>query len=252
MLLIAVVKERMVLVEQKNQPEKIQFIIVPDFILADRNIPIGEKLLFGDLTSHTKQKGYCWGSNEYFVKRYSLSSRTISRWINDLKKRKLIIIKMIYQKNSNQIIERRIYINTEDPKVQEYMSWYGKNCLEGMDSDVSSPIDTNVQDNNKDVNNKCLINLKTKIGNTSNVFMSKDEYQSLISEFGKERFETAIHDYSRWKTEKNAHPKSDFESVSKWLKQAAKNGVNYKTRMTAVNESGVDTVSDSFLENLPF
>ncbi len=66
--------------EQKNQPEKIQFVIVPEFILTDSIIPIGEKLLFGDIASHTKQKGYCWGSNEYFEKRYKVSSRTISRW----------------------------------------------------------------------------------------------------------------------------------------------------------------------------
>ena len=52
--------------EQENQPEKIQFVIVPEFILTDSNIPIGEKLLFGDIASHTKQKDYCWGSNEYF------------------------------------------------------------------------------------------------------------------------------------------------------------------------------------------
>jgi len=65
--------------EQENQPEKIQFVIVPEFILTDSNIPIGEKLLFGDIASHTKQKGYCWGSNEYFEKRYKVSSRTMSR-----------------------------------------------------------------------------------------------------------------------------------------------------------------------------
>lgn len=69
--------------EQENQPEKIQFVIVPEFILTDSKTPIGEKLLFGDIASYTKQKGYCWGSNEYFEKRYKVSSRTISRWIND-------------------------------------------------------------------------------------------------------------------------------------------------------------------------
>ena len=89
--------------EQENQPEKIQFVIVPEFILTDSNIPIGEKLLFGDIASHTKQKGYCWDSNEYFEKRYKVSFRTISRWINDLKKRNLIITNMIYQKKKKLI-----------------------------------------------------------------------------------------------------------------------------------------------------
>ena len=78
-----VLLSRTVSMEQENQPEKIQFVIVPEFILTDSKTPIGEKLLFGDIASHTKQKGYCWGSNEYFEKRYKVSSRTISRWIND-------------------------------------------------------------------------------------------------------------------------------------------------------------------------
>lgn len=54
--------------EQENQPEKIQFVIVPEFILTDSNIPIGEKLLFGDIASHTKQKGYCWGGQTNTLK----------------------------------------------------------------------------------------------------------------------------------------------------------------------------------------
>lgn len=138
--------------EQENQPEKIQFIIVPEFILTDSKIPIGEKLLFGDIASHTKQKGYCWGSNEYFEKRYKVSSRTISRWIND---------------------------------------------------------------------------------------------------FGKTAVLSSIQEYSRWKEEKNAHPKSDYESLRKWLNQKRTN-VAYKTNTTAVKETGVDEVSQETLDNLPF
>ena len=132
--------------EQENQPEKIQFVIVPEFILTDANIPIGEKLLFGDIASHTKQKGYCWGSNEYFEKRYKVSTRTISRWINDLRKRNLIITNMIYQKGSVQITERQIMVNTDIPIIKEYMSWYGQQCHQGQDNNGLSPVVTDVQE----------------------------------------------------------------------------------------------------------
>ena len=132
--------------EQENQPEKIQFVIVPEFILTDSNISIGEKLLFGDIASHTKQKGYCWGSNEYFEKRYKVSTRTISRWINDLRKRNLIITNMIYQKGSVQITERQIMVNTDIPIIKEYMSWYGQQCQQSQGNNGLSPVVTDVQE----------------------------------------------------------------------------------------------------------
>lgn len=235
--------------EKKEQPKKIQFVIVPDFILNDAEIPPGEKLFFGDIASHTKQEGYCWGTNDYFAERYHVDPRTITRWVSDLEKRKLIISKMIYQKDSKEVSERRIVINTADPVLLEYMSWYGNQCLPGIDNTVYPPIDKNIQDNNKQVNNKGLINLNTTINNTSNVLISKDEYEKLVNEFGKEKVDAGLQEYSSWKKLKNAHPKSDFESLSKWLKKAAEcNGLSYKPRMTAVKESGADAISDKELD----
>jgi hypothetical protein len=236
--------------EQENQPEKIQFVIVPEFILTDANIPIGEKLLFGDIASHTKQKGYCWGSNEYFEKRYKVSTRTISRWINDLRKRNLIITNMIYQKGSVQITERQIMVNTDIPIIKEYMSWYGQQCHQSQDNNGLSPVVTDVQENNKDVNNKYL-NLKETSGNITNVFMTNDEIKILKEEFGQALFDSALLEYSGWKVEKNAHPKSDFESLKKWLNKKRQKGA-YKTNTTAVKETGVDEVSQETLANLPF
>lgn len=237
--------------EQEEQPKKIQFVIVPDFVLDNKQIPAGEKLFFGDLASHTKQEGYCWGTNEYFAERYHVHPRTITRWIADLEKRKLIISKMIYQKDSKEVSERRIVINTEDPVLLEYMSWYGNQCLPGIDNNVYPPIDKNVQDNNKQVNNKGLNNLNKPINNLSNVLISKDEYEKLKKEFGKEKVDAGLQEYSTWKKMKNAHPKSDFESLSKWIKKTAEGPKSfYKPRMTAGQESGADDVSDRELDEI--
>ena len=157
---------------------------------------------------------------------------------------------MIYQKNSLQVTERQIMINTCIPSLKEYMSWYGHQCQQGQDNNVQSPIVTDVQENNKGVNNKTIY-LKEPAGNTTNVFMTKDEIQKLINDFGKTAVLSSIQEYSRWKEEKNAHPKSDYESLRKWLNQKRTN-VAYKTNTTAVKETGVDEVSQETLDNLPF
>lgn len=201
--------------EKKNQPKKIQFVIVPEFILTNTDIPVGEKLLLGDIASHTKQEGYCWGTNDYFSQRYKVTPRTISRWINDLKRRSLIKTEMIYQKNSKEVSERQIVINTSDPMLREYMTWYGNSCPPGINVNIKTPVVTDVQDNNKQVNNKDLINLKAPIENIPNVLMSKKEYERIVKEFGKEKVDAGLQEYSSWKKLKNAHPKSDFESLSK-------------------------------------
>lgn len=237
--------------EQEDQPRKIQFVIVPEFILTNTDIPVGEKLLFGDIASHTKQEGYCWGTNDYFSKRYKVTPRTISRWINDLKRRNLIKTKMIYQKNSKEVSERQIVINTSDSMLREYMTWYGNPCPPGIDVNIQPPVVTDVQDNNKQVNNKGLKNINKTINNLLNVFISKDEYEKLMKEFGKEKVDEGVQEYSSWKKMKNAHPKSDFDSLSNWIRKTVENKVLYnKPKMTAVKETGADVLSEKDLEEI--
>lgn len=81
--------------------------------------------------------------------------------------------------------------------------------------------------------------------------MTKDEIQKLINDFRKTAVLSSIQEYSRQKEEKNAHPKSDYVSLRKWLNQKGTN-VAYKTNTTAVKETGVDEVSQETLDNLPF
>ena len=85
---------------------------------------------------------------------------------------------------------------------------------------------TDVQENNKGVNNKTI-------------YLKESAVHSSFQE------------YSRWKEEKNAHPKSDYESLRKWLNQKRTNVV-YKTNITAVKETGIDEVSQETLDILPF
>lgn len=237
--------------EKENQPKRIQFVIVPEFILTNTDIPVGEKLLFGDIASHTKQEGYCWGTNDYFSKRYKVTSRTISRWINDLRRRNLIKTKMIYQKDSKEVSERQIAINTSDPMLLKYMTWYGNSCPPGIDVNIQPPVVTDVQENNKQMNNKGLKNLKKPIINLSNVLISKDEYEKLKKEFGKEKVDAGFQEYSSWKKMKNAHPKSDYESLSKWIRKTVENnGLYNRSKMTAVKESGADVLSEKDLEEI--
>ncbi|MDR2090632.1 MAG: helix-turn-helix domain-containing protein [Clostridiales bacterium] len=65
--------------------EKIKsFIIIPKKVLYDKNLSQGAKLLYGEIYSLCKGKGFCWAENSHFESLYDSGERTIVRWINQL------------------------------------------------------------------------------------------------------------------------------------------------------------------------
>lgn len=231
--------------ESDKKKKQIRFIIVPDFIIDDKSIPDGEKLLFGEIASNSLTKGFCWFSNKHLMERFHIGERTASRWVNDLRKKGYITVEIVRRKGSREIDERKIRIDTTKPILAEYMNWFGQKRRQGIANNGNNPPAKNGGDNNKQGNNKELISLK----DITNIFLTQLEYQNLIDEFGKQKFESGIVDYSNWKQKVNAHPKSDFDSLKKWLSKA---NTNYKGRVSSVKETGADEVTDEMLENLPF
>ena len=232
-------------IEGGNGKKQIRFIIVPDFIIDNLNIPDGEKLLFGEIASNSLEKGFCWFSNKYLMERFHIGERTASRWVNDLRKKGYITINIVKRKNSEEVDERQIKVDTTKPILAEYMNWYRQKQQQGIANIGNAPRVKNGAVNNKGLNNKDVINLK----DITNVLLSQEEYQSLVNEFGKKKFESGLIDYSNWKQKVNAHPKSDFDALKKWLSKA---NTNYKGRVSSVKETGADEVTDEMLANLPF
>ncbi len=222
---------------------RIRFILVPMFIIDDTTLLDGEKLLFGEIASNSLEKGYCWFSNKHLASLFHISERTASRWVNNLKAKAYVTIEITCRQESKEIEERRIRVNTSNPMLAEYMKWYRQPCPQGIAIDVQYPIVTDGAGNNKGVNNKDYLK------DIKNVLLSLEEYQSLINQFGNQKFESGIVEYSNWKHKVDAHPKSDFDSLKKWL---AKSQHKSKARVSSVTETGADKVTDAMLDDLPF
>lgn len=195
--------------ESDKEKKQIRFIIVPDFIIDDSDIPDGEKLLFGEIASNSLEKGFCWFSNKHLMERFHIGERTASRWVNDLRKKGYITINIVKRKNSEEVDERQIKVDTTKPVLAEYMNWYRQKQQQGIANIGNAPPAKNGAVNNKGLNNKDVIDLK----DITNVLLSTEEYQSLINEFGKQKFESGLVDYSNWNQKVNAHPKSAFDSL---------------------------------------
>jgi hypothetical protein len=115
--------------------------IIPAIVRYDKNLTLGARLLYCEITALCQKEGYCWATNNYFSNLYEVSERTISRWVNQLDKYKYIKIEIICKKNTKEIIERRLIL-TE------------KKAYTPIDKNVGTPIDKNVYYNNININNK--------------------------------------------------------------------------------------------------
>jgi len=126
-----------------SEVKKSYYAIIPANVRYDEELTQGAKLLYGELTALSNDKGYCWASNAYFAKLYNTTNRTIIRWIGSLEKKGYIRTSMIYDKNTKAVKERRLYIVTGD---SEEMSPVTK-MSGGGDKNVMTPGDKNVTDN---------------------------------------------------------------------------------------------------------
>ena len=90
---------------------KSYYAVIPAYIRYDQNLTPNAKLMFGEITALSNEKGYCFASNKYFSELYNVSVVSISKWINQLKEKKYIEVKMIYKKDSKEIEQRQIMIS---------------------------------------------------------------------------------------------------------------------------------------------
>lgn len=78
-------------------------ILLDDAIVKSDLLSSTEKLVYGVILALSNSKGYCYASNEYIAKRVSLSKRTITKAIGELKK-------LNYIRVENIDYQRRIYL----------------------------------------------------------------------------------------------------------------------------------------------
>ena len=82
------------------------------------NLKPNAKLLYGEITALSNQKGFCWSSNNYFAELYGVTKNTISLWINQLKDQNFIHVEVIRNENK-QVIKRLMTITKIDDRSQQ-------------------------------------------------------------------------------------------------------------------------------------
>lgn len=135
---------------KKEEPN--YYAIIPANIRYDEDLIQGAKLLYGEITALSNQKGFCWANDMYFANLYKVSKKTIQTWLKSLEVRGYLTREVIYKEGSNEIVSRYIRL-----------------CAYPSNENVHTPMHEKVRDNNTSTN--------TTINNTSNkkILSSSDE-----------------------------------------------------------------------------
>ena len=93
-----------------NEENQISYYsVIPATVRYDTNLKASEKLLYGEITSLTNKKGFCYAKNKYFADLYNVTTVSVSRWISHLQELGYIEIEIIRNENK-EILKRNIYI----------------------------------------------------------------------------------------------------------------------------------------------
>ena len=86
------------------------FAIIPASVRYDDRLIPSAKLLYGEITALSNEKGYCWASNDYFAGLYGVSKTTVKNWLKSLEDNGHIVRKVKYKNDTKEIESRFISI----------------------------------------------------------------------------------------------------------------------------------------------
>lgn len=148
-----------------NDFKKSYYAVIPATVRYDNNVVPSAKLLYGEITALCNEKGYCWATNDYFSRLYSVSKRTISTWIKSLCDAGYISTEFVVDNNNHKVKMRCLKVEanfdahlmkTSIPSRKKVPESHEENFAENntINNISSSQIFNDVKINDNGVKNK--------------------------------------------------------------------------------------------------
>ena len=149
---------------------------LPAEILLDKKLSDKEKIILSMIMYLSKDKGYCFATNNYFSDILNVTVVSISRIINSLKKKNYIKTNMNYKSNSKEIENRQII------PLKGVMNRYYQNCGYTINKNdktnyqnYKKPINSNDKDIKKNIKNKKYISREYSEEFLNSLYANVDE-----------------------------------------------------------------------------
>ncbi|HAU2760747.1 TPA: helix-turn-helix domain-containing protein [Salmonella enterica] len=208
------------------------FAIIPASVRYDNRLIPSAKLLYGEITALSNERGYCWASNDYFAQLYGVSKTTIKSWLKSLEDNGHINRIVKYKNGSKEIENRWISIST--PR-QENLPTPAGNLTDPRQENLPTPRQEICPDNNTSINNtinstkEYIGDLPTskkskskpvrhKYGEYKNVLLSDDQLEKLKSEFPND-WEQRIDRVSEYCESTGKTYKNYLATIRNWAKK---------------------------------
>ena len=124
--------------------------VIPAAVRYDPDLSCGAKLLYAEISSLTDQTGYCWATNAYFQALYTVTERTVIRWLKDLEDRGYILT----ENRQGGKARRRIYVGISpgselgEPTLTKMSAYPDKNVSVTLTKMSERTIKENKKENN--------------------------------------------------------------------------------------------------------
>jgi len=241
-------------------------IWIPREIYLDNELGWVEKFFLSEIDS-LANNGQCFASNAYFGEFFQLSKDRVSKVISGLVKKGYIEVNLIYKEGSKEIQKRIITTNgyktklanellksISPPIVENNYTPIVKNNDTPIGESNHTPIGENAEDiNTSFINTNIINNIESaeppmaspptkknnkrkveRIAYAHNVFLTKNKYESLCKEFGKEATDKKIAAFSKYQddpSKKKYSPMYHYRTLKNWLAMDGKPNVQHgKTR----------------------
>jgi Mn-dependent DtxR family transcriptional regulator len=154
------------------------FTVIPFDVMYDKELPPNAKLLYGEISALTYQRGYCFATNTRLAQAFDVTPQAISKWINLLAEKGYLKLEYLY--NGKEVKERHIYIQETAHKM-----------IVNSSNNVNDEVSTNIYTSSDEVSikdeqgiNKRLKGYQQKIkeSNTDIVIHNSNTYSENKSE----------------------------------------------------------------------
>lgn len=171
---------------------KSYYAIIPANIRYDESVVPNAKLLYGEITALSNEKGYCWASNNYFADLYKVSKVSISKWVSQLVEKGYLSSTIIYKEGSKEILYRYLRIVNDPIKekfntpIQEKLKDNNTLSNNTINKDIDSPSDDEPADPKIDKHQTVVDLYKNTCTNLAKVAKLTNKRRTAINKLLKE------------------------------------------------------------------
>lgn len=126
--------------------KKSYYAVIPATVRYDVRLKLLSRMLYGEITALSNERGYCWANNKYFANLYNVSIQTVSGCIKQLIDCGYITSEIKYKENSKEVESRVL-------KIIDNFNTPTRNFEGGMEEILNTPLKENFKDNITSINN---------------------------------------------------------------------------------------------------